>query len=190
MAAIEVEAALASASHALKTLGVNMPQKLSYGHVALKLWKIKRMLRHKTDEDILSLPTMVNQSMSAAIKLLIHVCSHSLMNASIKQGVYSALLAAELTLRFGLSPYSATSLAVYGMTEVMLGNYDKAYRFGELALTLLQRIECRAVECLTVITARKICMFRKEPLQAIPGPLLRAAELGFEIGEMAYVRVL
>lgn len=188
MAALEVEGVLASASCALKALGINLPRKVSSGRVALKLWKIKRMLRRKTDRDILSLSAI--QSMAAAARLLVHVCSYCLVNNAENQAVYAALSATELTLRFGLSPYSANSLAIYGVAEVTLGNYDEAYRFGRLALTLLQRVKCRDAECATVGVTLSLLSHWKEPLQEVTEQLFRAAKLGFGIGDITYVSFL
>ena len=97
--------------------------------------------------------------------------------------MYSALLAIELTLRFryGLSAYSANSLTIYGIADALLGNYEKAHRFGQLVL--LQRIEFRDAECATVGLALTILSFWKEPLQNLSEPLDRVAELGFESGK-------
>jgi predicted ATPase len=95
---------------------------------------VRKETRHKTDDDILNLPMMTEPVMSAVIKLLFHVSFHCFLRKDTELlAVYSALLAVRLTLRHGLSPYSAGAFATSGITELTLGKHHQAVRFGQLS---------------------------------------------------------
>ena len=100
--------------------------------------------------------------------------------------MYSALLAIQLTLKGGLSSYSANALAIYGVAELALGNYDKGYRFGQLALTLLDSMGSKDAECATVGYTLTTLSFWKEPLHDLHGRLLQAGTRGYETGDILY----
>ena len=89
---------------------------------------------------------MKDPTTATSIRLLLHLCWYCFLVEKPLLAEYSALLATELTLKFGLSPYSASALAIYGMAELVNGNSRRAYRFGKLALSLLDRIKSRDAE--------------------------------------------
>jgi hypothetical protein len=62
-----------------KTLGIKMPGKVSIGHVALKLVKVKLMLVRKSDHYLLGLPTTDDLLTTTAMKLLVYICSYGLL---------------------------------------------------------------------------------------------------------------
>ncbi|KAI2496934.1 PFAM Protein kinase domain [Fragilaria crotonensis] len=116
----EAEETIAAARRALMQLGVPIPQKVTALTLMLKLRKVRKLVAGKADEDILNLPMMQHRPTSTAIKLLVKVCAQCIMVEKETLAVYVALLATELTMRGGLSPYSANSFAVYGIVEVAL----------------------------------------------------------------------
>ena len=186
MACNETDGSIAAANRALKVLGIKIPSKVASRHVVLKLVKVKWMLGRKSDEDILSLPPMGDQALATSVRLLVHVCAYCFMKDEGLQAVYSALLATELTLRSGLSPNSASALAIYGIAELSIGDYRRAYRFGKLALTLLARIKHRDAECPTTVTALSLLTHWYEPVRDMPDIMRRAAYIGFEVGDVFY----
>jgi hypothetical protein len=54
-----------------------------------------------------------------AIKLLVNACTSNFMREKEIPACYAALLATELTIRDGVSPYSANAFVVYGMVEIL-----------------------------------------------------------------------
>ena len=163
-----------------------MPRKVKFRHVMLKLIKVKWMIGSKSDKDILGLPPMRDQSLATAVRVLFHQCMYCLMQEEENQAVYSALLATELTLKGKLSPYSAGALTIYGVVELSNGSHRRAYRFGKLALALLDRIKNKDAECPTTVTALTLLTHRYEPVRDMPDVLFQAANTGFEIGDVVY----
>jgi predicted ATPase len=77
---------------------------------------------------------------------------------------------------------------MYGVAEVALGNHDKGYRFGQLALTLLDRMRSTDAECATVGFTLTLLSFWKEPLHDLHGRLFQAGTSGYESGDILYGR--
>lgn len=157
MAQNKMKESIASCNRALKLLGVKMPKQVKARHVMLKLAKVKTMMhRRKTDEAILNLPPMKDVAKSTAVKLLVNQCMYCLLKDEKDQGVYAALLATELTLKGGRSPYSASAMVIYGIAEITLGNHARGYRFGKLALQMLERYKCKDTH--HFCTGENLCM--------------------------------
>jgi hypothetical protein len=148
---------------------------------------VRKETRHKTDDDILNLPMMTEPVMSAVIKLLFHVSFHCFLRKDTELlAVYSALLAVRLTLRHGLSPYSAGAFATSGITELTLGKHHQAVRFGQLSLKLLESCKCRESECPTLGLQTSMLAHWTERTHKTVEPLHRALEAGIEVGDAVY----
>jgi hypothetical protein len=127
MAGNEMAGTIIAAKRALKELGIVMPRHLTIVKLILKLRKVRRLVRGKTDDDILGLPFMRARSTCTAITLLIHLSMCCLLQDENILAVYAALLGTELTMMDGggLSPFSANCFSVYGIAELGLGNIDR-----------------------------------------------------------------
>jgi predicted ATPase len=182
----EMDGSIAAAYHALSVLGIEMPVNVSFLKIAAKLLKVKFLIGRKSDEDILWLPRMKDPSMATSLRLLLHLCWYCFLQRKTLLALYSALLATELTLKFGLSPYSASAFTIYGLAELSNGNYRRAYRFGKLALSLLDRIKSRDAECSTTGLTFTWLTHWYDPVREMPDILRRAATTGFEVGDLVY----
>lgn len=182
----EVEASLSTAFQALRTLGVKMPRKVTFRHVLVQLGKVKWMLSGKTDDDILNLPTTQNLLATTAVKLLTHVCAYCLVKEEVNAGIYSALLATQLTFKTGLSSSSPSAFVFYGLTELSLGNIDRGYRYGKLALAMLENMPGKEAECSTVAFALCMVTYRRELYGQLIDPLFRVANSGYQRGEILF----
>jgi hypothetical protein len=186
MAGNEVDDVVATANRGLSSLGFKMPRKAKLRHIVAKLAKVKFMLRRKTDEDLLNLPLTQDLVIANVVKLLIHLCTYCLMGDEKEMGVFSALLAIELTLKNGLSQHSPCAFVIYGVAEASIGNIDRAYRFGKLALKMLDGMRSREGEGPTVAYALTLLCCWKEPLHELVTPLSETATSGFQNGDVLY----
>ena len=184
LAAHEIDEAIATANITLKLLGIKVPPALSLRHVVFKLLKVKRMLGKKTDADILALPVMQDHLMAAAVRLLFCSSTCFLFKNAEHETAYYTLLATELTLKRGLSPFSAPALALYGSLEVFLGNHNRGYRCGKLALGILEQIKCKEVESATIILCTSTLSHWKEPVNEFVKSFDRAMHVGLETGDV------
>lgn len=185
LAANEVVQSIATANLALKTFGVHIPSKVGMPHVLLKFMKVKKMLRKRSDDDILALPLMSDPSMMVAVRILHHVSTFCNIKGEKQQALYSALLSCQLTLSGGLSLHSANAFAVYGLAEALLGNHGRAYRFGKLSLRLLDRFDCH-MSCSTVYLVLPLLSHWREPLADFGDQLYQAGNSGLKKGDVVY----
>jgi hypothetical protein len=85
--------------------------------------------------------------------------------------IFSALLAVELPLKKGVSPHCPGAFAMYGVAELSLGSIDQAYRFGKLAIAILDGMKSKEASCHTDGTAVTLLTFRKGPFHELSGYL-------------------
>lgn len=129
-------AALDTAIETLAKLGVKIPKQPTFFHILSAIMKIKFLLLGKKIPDLAQLPEMKNEMKRAAIKLLTSIygaaysANLSLFPLLICNGVI-------LSLRYGTAKESALAYAGYGIISCgVLGEVDKGYQFGDLALHL------------------------------------------------------
>jgi predicted ATPase len=186
MAQNDMEASIAAANRALGSLGITVPRKVSFLLIGSKLLKVKLMLGRKSDEDILGLPLMTDEAATATSRILVNLCTYCFLKDETNLGVYAALLALQSTLKDGLNAYSGCALAIYGVAQLSNGNYRAAYRFGKLALALLDKMQVRDAECATKVLSLTLLVHWYEPLRGMTEPLRRAASIGFDVGDVVY----
>ena len=186
MAQNDVEASIAAANRALCSLGIVMPWKVSFRQIGSKLLKVKLLLRRKSDQDILGLPFMRDETATATSRILVNLCTYCFLKDETSLGVYSALLAIEMTLKGGLNPYSACALAIYGVAQLSSGNHRGAYRFGKLALALQNQVKAKDAECATTVLSLTLLTHWYEPVRGMTSTLRQAVKAGFEVGDVVY----
>jgi predicted ATPase len=173
-------------TNALHILGLSVPRKISLFHVAWSLCQMKLMLLNKTEHETLNLPMMRDKKMAAAVRILVLMCSCYIRMNKLPSAIFLALQAIRLTVLHGLSPYSAYALAMYGVAEVVLRNYDKGYRLGQLAVRLSRILENKDALCGTMSFTLTFLSFWKDSLHIIERQLLHSGTEGFEVGDLMY----
>jgi predicted ATPase len=186
LAKLDFEDSMRAANSALKTLGVDIPLKVKPRHAVAKLFKIRRMLKGKSDEDIINLPVRQDALATSVVKILMHVYFFCLAKQAKSQAIHAALLAIELTLRNGLTPHSSSAFVSYGAVEVALGKSARACRYGHLALRVLDRVGYKDAKCTTVGFATILLKFREETFAQLAGPLAEAGTSGLDRGDVIY----
>lgn len=187
MAANEISRVIASSNNALSILGVKLPRKVKIYHVAVKFLQVKRLLAKKTDEDILNLPIMVEDATkTAALKILLHLSMNCSLANRGNTAFYTSLIGVQMMLREGLTGYSAYGIGFYGMAELASGNYQLGFRFGRLAMTLLDRMQCKEAICPTICLTVACLSHWNEPLHELLKPIDDALNVAFDIGDVFY----
>jgi predicted ATPase len=186
MADFHSDGASKAAMHALGILGVKLPRKISFLELLWSVGNIKLLLRNKSNEYILNLPKMKGKKMTLATRILVLLCTYCLRNNQICYAVYASLQAIRLTMRYGLSPYSANAIAVYGVAEIALRNYAVGYRFGRLAMQLNAQMKSKEAECATMAFTFTFLTFWKDSLHDLQDALFRSGERGYEVGDIMY----
>jgi hypothetical protein len=152
--------------------------------MASKYTNVKWLIGFKSDEDLLALPPLADKVLSTVVQLLVHLCMFCLLSGEELHGAYAALLATEMTLSYGLSPYSPSAFAIFGVTELSKGSYPRAYRFGTLALKMLNQLESNVAAPYTTGVVLSLLKHWYDPFRDMPSELRKAAQQGFNMGDV------
>jgi len=135
IAACAYEEVVAAARRIFYLLGMKLPKRITPFHLFKKMIEMRKLFDSLKDEGIMSLPSSDVDS-AAAIQVLIRVSFYLNQKKKPLLAVYTALLAAEHSVKKGLSPYTANSISFWGIGELILGNENRAYKLGKLSLKL------------------------------------------------------
>lgn len=126
----------------LRQLGETFPRKATKLHVALAALKTRRMLRVKSNDTILKLANMSDPVKLAVMQIL----NVMFLNVYVTDPLIAPLIAirmVNLSIRYGLSSLSSLGFAAYGVLSCSLdGRVDLGYKYGQLALHLLEKFNC------------------------------------------------
>jgi predicted ATPase/class 3 adenylate cyclase/tRNA A-37 threonylcarbamoyl transferase component Bud32 len=164
----------------LKLLGVKLPKNPSKLNVILGLVRTKLMLAGKPIENLLALPEMTVPDQKAAMQILNRITSAAYFAAPNLMPLLT-FKGVSLSVKYGNTFSSPVMYAFYGLTLCgILGDIESGYRFGNLALRVLERLNARNVEARTVLTVNFfIRHWREHPRQTLK-PLLNAYSTGLE----------
>ncbi|NER79620.1 MAG: serine/threonine-protein kinase PknK, partial [Leptolyngbya sp. SIO1D8] len=182
----ELLAAIRQGSQVLRLLGFPLsetPQKID---IVWGLVKSKLVLLGKSVERLADLPAMTNPRALAATKILASIASATYLAAPalFPLTVFQQL---ELTVRYGNTPISPFTYATYALILCGVGRDFKAgYRFGDLALKVLDRQDARAIEAKTLLVVNAFVRHWKEPLQHTLPDFQAAFQVGCDTGDTEY----
>jgi PAS domain S-box-containing protein len=134
----EYQKAISSALEILQQLGVNLspyPKRLT---LIQELIKTKLALRGHDPEKLGSLGEMVLPEQAAILRIM-DLLQMPTYLSSPKLMVVLATVGVRITLQHGNSPWAASFYAYYSMILSSLGELDKSYQFGQLAIMLADR---------------------------------------------------
>jgi len=144
------------------------------------------MLVGKPIENLLALPKMTATDKKAAIRILNSIASAAyfaapnLMPLLIFKGV-------GLSVKYGNALSSPASYALYGLILCgVLGDIESGYRFGNLALKVLERLNARNVEARTVFSVNWFVRHWREHARQTLQPLLDGYSTGLETLDLEY----
>lgn len=170
----------------LNLLDVRLPKNPSKFDVFLCLVRTKLMLVGKPIENLLALPKMTATDKKAAIRILNRIASAAyfaapkLMPLLIFKGV-------GLSVNYGNALSSPASYAFYGLILCgVLGDIESGYRFGNLALKVLERLNARNVEARTVFSVNWFVRHWREHARQTLQPLLDGYSTGLETLDLEY----
>lgn len=120
----------------LADLGTPLPSSVSRGRLGLGLARTALSLRRLSDRELLDLPPATDATAVAAGPIIAELFSTSYATDQ-ELFPFVVLKAVDLTLDAGRMPISPVAFAGYGLLQVVLGRYDTALRFGDLAMQMV-----------------------------------------------------
>ena len=173
----------------LSDLGEKFKTNPSKKDLKSELKKTEKLLKNHNEESLMSLPECSDENKAAAVYVL-GLLFGPLFHLGFSQAVdILRLKTIRLTIQYGVCEASTLAYAYYGSHLISSQcNIAEGYKFGKLALRLIERIDCNEHKSRTILLVYFMIMHWKDPLQSTFDPLLRGYKAGMIYGdiEMAF----
>ena len=182
----QMQDALDTALQVLEMLGVNLPKKPNNVSIMIGLITTKLALGRKQVEDLAELPQMNEPYKIAAIRILMNVVPAT-FTASPALFPLIIFKMVTISIKYGNSPLSAYGYCMYGMIMCgILGDINNGYRFGQLALNLLEKFHSIEVKSKVNFLFNAFVRHWKEHIKETIEPYLEAFQASLKTGDLEY----
>ena len=138
-------------------------------------------------EDLLEMPLMREPDKLAAMQILSslvaagHQASPLLLSLTVLEQI-------NLSARYGNTAYSAHAYAAYGglILNGVMGDFEGAYQFGSLALSLAERLENKKLNCKVLEIVAGHILHCKDHIRHTLPILQRSYDAGLETGDVEF----
>jgi predicted ATPase/class 3 adenylate cyclase/GAF domain-containing protein/tRNA A-37 threonylcarbamoyl transferase component Bud32 len=178
--------AVKTALSVLKLLGVSFPEKPRQFDVLLGLVGTKLALVGRRIEGLLDLPQMTDPHKLAAMRIMSSVSSATYFAVPelLPLIVFKQV---QLSVKHGNAPVSAFAYASHGLILCgVLQNINSGYRFGNLALSLVERFNAKELRARTLMVVNGFIKHWKESLRGTLQSFLAAYSTGLETGDLEF----
>lgn len=178
--------ALETALPVLKLLGVRLPRESRRWQIWLGFLRTKLTLAGKRTEDLINLPPMTNPYCEAAIRILSSIAPVAYL-AFPKLLPLIVLKQVNLSVRHGNSSGFAFSCASYGgILCGIVGDIETGYRFGQLALSIIEKFDVKALKARTNYLNISFIRHWKEPIEELIPSYRSAYQIALETGDLEF----
>lgn len=178
--------AVNTALQVLKLLEVEFPQEPNASDIGQGLADTAAILSGTRIEDLIELPQMSDRYKLAAIRLLssifapAYIVAPALLPLTVCKQV-------QLSVEYGNAAVSPFAYANYGfLLCAIVGDIDSGYKFGQLALNLVSKLNAQEIKAKTVFIVNLFIRHWKEHLRETLEPLLSGHSSGMETGDLEY----
>ncbi|MBG1240680.1 trifunctional serine/threonine-protein kinase/ATP-binding protein/sensor histidine kinase [Nostoc sp. NZL] len=178
--------AVSTGLQVLKLLGVEFPQKPNPSDIGQALFETAAILNGTQIEDLVDLPQMSDRYKLAAMKLLssifaaAYIATPELLPLTVCKQV-------NLSVQYGNASVSPFAYANYGLLLCgVVGDIDSGYRFGQLALTLVSKLNAQEIKAKTLLIVNTFIRPWKDHLRETLEPFVSVYSSGLETGDLQY----
>lgn len=170
----------------IQLLGIPLANNPGQPQILLGLLKTKLALAGKSVHTLADLPELTNPTKLAAIRILASIVSATYL-ASPNVFPLTVFKQVELSAKYGNAAESAFAYATYGLILCgVVGDLQGGYKFGELALKLLDRFNAKHLQARTLFVVNSFVRHWQEPLQNTIPSLQAAFQIGRDTGDTEY----
>lgn len=182
----QIQKAIDTGLIVLKLLGVSLPKQPSKIDILFCLLETKLALLGKRVEDLIGLPEMSNYNTLAIMRILSAI-AHAAYYATPNLLPIVIFKGVNLSIKYGNTDLSAMMYASYGLILCgRLGDISSGYRFGNLALEMLERLNALKIRSkVTYIVNGFVKHWQEHARQTLPF-LLESYAIGIETGDLQY----
>jgi predicted ATPase/signal transduction histidine kinase len=185
MAQNKLQEALNTGLPVLKLLGVEFPSEPNFSDIGQALGETASILSGKGTEDLIDLPLMTDPQQIATITIL----SSLFTPAYIALPPLAPLVVCKqvnLSVQYGNASLSPYAFAIYSFLLCGMGDIERGYQLGELALRLLSKLNAKEIQAKTSAIVHSSIQIWKEHLRNTLKPLLSDYFCGLETGELEF----
>ena len=169
---------------ALRQLGESFPSNVSVLRVAVLYARLRRRLERLSNEQILRMTPITDKTVLARLNIL-HQIGAAVVNAKPHCLPFILMKMMSLTLTHGLSSFAPFAFVTFGaMCLSFRGDSDAGYRYGQLGLTLLDRLGHAEFLPRVYSVYYGFLHVWKRPLVEALGPLRQGFEVGLRTGDL------
>lgn len=174
--------AVAATCEAMTEFGVSIPAQPAPTDIDRALQEVCTLLADKTPADLLDLPQMTDAIQLAILRIAAAGIPAAYLSGSPAFPLL-VLASVKVSANYGNTILSPGAYAVYGIfLSGHLNDVANAYQFGQLALTLTERLNARETQPRTCFVVGIFLTHIKTHLQAALPLLLQAYQYGREVG--------
>ncbi|MEG4294879.1 serine/threonine-protein kinase PknK, partial [Microcoleus sp. C2C3] len=178
--------AVNTALEVLKLLGVEFPSQPNPSDIGQALGETAAILNGKQIEDLVDLPQMSEPYKLAAMRLLSSIFAPAYIAAPQLLPV-TLCKQVDLSVQYGNASVSPFAYANYGLLLCgVVGDIDSGYKFGQLALNLLSKLNAKEIQARTVVMVNICTRHWKEHFAETLEPLVSAYASGIETGDLEF----
>lgn len=178
--------ALQTARLVLAMFDISFPEKPARWHVLLCVLRTKQMLFGKRIESFAHVPAMTDPHKLAAMRILASVADVAYFSSPMLFALI-VLRMLMLSVTAGNAPQSAFAYAAYAvMLCGRLGDSEGGYRFGQVALTMLEHQANRASLARIYVLVYHFTHHWKRHIQEALAPLQAGYTGGLDYGDLTY----
>ncbi|BBD60732.1 serine/threonine protein kinase and signal transduction histidine kinase [Nostoc sp. HK-01] len=188
IAKIQMQLAINTAYKVLAQLGINLPTLPEINHINQEQETVELLLRDKRIEDLSNLPTMTEPYKLAAVRILMIVTTATIISNPLLYSLVT-LTAVKLCIKYGNPPQATSVYTFYAKLLCgMMQDIETGYRFGQLALNLLEKFDLKEAKPLVFHYTSGFIRHWKEPIReaSIIGTLQEAINIGLDTGHIEY----
>ncbi|GKY90994.1 hypothetical protein MPSEU_000072200 [Mayamaea pseudoterrestris] len=174
--------ALQVGKEALRLLREPLPKRPSIPILLIEVYSILRLLRSKSDEQLLRLPPATETEKIACMQLL-HLI---FLDASICDPLYCPFIAVKLmrlTIKHGFSAFTAAAFVYFGVT-ILSRDQHTGLRCGELSLKFLHRFGAKEFKPRVYFLYYGVTAHWSKPMTECVTPLIDAFQIGKFTGDI------
>ena len=137
-------------------------------------------------EELIHLPAAIDPDKLAALRILSSLIVPAYMAdpALLPQVLFTMI---RLSVNYGNASHSAYGYVIYAVLLCgPLGNIDAGYRYGTLALKVLEKFEAKWLKAKVLIMFNIFCAVLKQHLQETLEPVQEALQSGLETGDLEF----
>jgi predicted ATPase len=169
----------------LKRLGIRFSTRPHLIYAIMCAIKAKRFLGGKSAEELVPTKRMMDKNMVAAMCILGNLIEAAFLSMRIEHFILMNIRSVNITLKHGGSIGSDTGHCAMGFVFANMGDFNLAFRMGELSLEVAEMYHPSGRYDSRVCFLAYFFLFHwKRPIHEGLDPMLRAYEAGMELGDI------